>query len=224
MKESIGNRVGRLLAGSVNALIDAVENAAPEVVMEQALREIDGAVDEVRAELGKVLAGKHLASKRLMEENRRHEELSAQIEVAVEQSREDLAEAAIARQFDIEAQLPVLEANIADAAERQKELEGYVAALNGRRREMEAELAEYRAAQKRAAATAGSGHAGGSGGSDVARRVGQAESAFARVMGAATGVPGSSALGADAAKLAELEDLARKNRIRERLEQIKAKG
>jgi phage shock protein A len=224
MKESIGNRVGRLLAGSVNALIDAVENAAPEVVMEQALREIDGAVDEVRAELGKVLAGKHLASKRLMEENRRHEELSAQIEVAVKQSREDLAEAAIARQFDIEAQLPVLEANIADAAERQKELEGYVAALNGRRREMEAELAEYRAAQKRAAATAGSGHAGGSGGSDVARRVGQAESAFARVMGAATGVPGSNALGADAAKLAELEDLARKNRIRERLEQIKAKG
>jgi phage shock protein A len=224
MKESIGNRVGRLLAGSVNALIDAVENAAPDIVMEQALREIDGAVDEVRAELGKVLAGKHLASKRLMEENRRHEELSAQIEVAVKQSREDLAEAAIARQFDIEAQLPVLEANIADAAERQKELEGYVAALNGRRREMEAELAEYRAAQKRAAATAGSGHAGGSGGSDVARRVGQAESAFARVMGAATGVPGSSALGADAAKLAELEDLARKNRIRERLEQIKAKG
>jgi phage shock protein A len=224
MKETIGNRVGRLLAGSVNALIDAVENAAPEVVMEQALREIDGAVDEVRAELGKVLAGKHLASKRLMEENRRHEELSAQIEVAVKQSREDLAEAAIARQFDIEAQLPVLEANIADAAERQKELEGYVAALNGRRREMEAELAEFRAAQKRAAATAGSGHAGGSGGSDVARRVGQAESAFSRVMGAASGVPGSSALGADAAKLAELEDLARKNRIRERLEQIKAKG
>lgn len=224
MKDTIGNRVGRLLAGSVNALIDAVENAAPEVVMEQALREIDGAVDEVRAELGKVLAGKHLASKRLMEENRRHEELSGQIEVAVKQSREDLAEAAIARQFDIEAQLPVLEANIADAAERQKELEGYVAALNGRRREMEAELAEFRAAQKRAAATAGSGHASGSGGSDVARRVGQAESAFSRVMGAASGVPGSTALGADAAKLAELEDLARKNRIRERLEQIKAKG
>jgi phage shock protein A len=224
MKESIGNRVGRLLAGSVNALIDAVENAAPDIVMEQALREIDGAVDEVRAELGKVLAGKHLASKRLMEENRRHEELSAQIELAVKQSREDLAEAAIARQFDIEAQLPVLEASIADAATRQKELEGYVAALAGRRREMEAELAEFRAAQKRVAATAGSGHAAGSGGSDVARRVGQAESAFARVLGNASGVPGSSALGADAAKLAELEDLARKIRIKERLEQIKAKG
>lgn len=223
MKESIGTRVGRLLAGSVNAVIDAVENAAPDLVMQQALREVDGAIDEVRAELGKVLAGKHLASKRLMEENRRHEELSSQIEVAVSQSREDLAEAAIARQFDIEAQLPVLEASIADASTQQKELEGYVAALAARRREMEAELAEFRTAQKRAASTAASGHAEGSGGSDVARRVGQAESAFSRVLSNASGVPGSLGLGADAAKLAELEEISRRNRIKERLEAIKAK-
>ena len=99
MKEAIGARVGRLIAGSVNALIDAVENAAPEVVMEQALREIDGATDEVRVELGKVLATKHLANKRLLEENRKHEELGEQIELAVTQGREDLAEAAIAQGY-----------------------------------------------------------------------------------------------------------------------------
>lgn len=224
MKEAIGTRVGRLIAGSVNALIDAVENAAPEVVMEQALREIDGATDEVRVELGKVLATKHLANKRLLEENRKHEELGDQIELAVTQGREDLAEAAIARQFDIEAQLPVLEASITDAANQQKELEGYVAALAARRREMETELNQFRAAQKAAAAAGAAAGATGPGGKSPSRKVGEAENAFNRVMTRAGGVPGSAAMGADAAKLAELEDLSRKNRIQERLAEVKAKS
>jgi len=222
MKESIGSRVGRLIAGSVNAMINAVENAAPEMVMEQALREIDGATDEVRTELGRVIAGKHLANKRLVEESRKHETLAEQIELAVKQGREDLAEAAIARQFDIEAQIPVLESSIADGASRQKELEGYVAALSARRREMETELQQYREAQKSVASsgtTAGEPSAVGG----AARRVGEAERAFGRVM-AQTGVPGSGAMNADSAKLAELEDLARKNRIRERLAQVKAQS
>ncbi len=223
MKEAIASRVGRLIAGSVNALVDAVENAAPEVVMEQALREIDGAADDVRTELGRVIATKHLATKRLAEENRKHETLGEQVELAVAQAREDLAEAAIARQFDIEAQIPVLEAAITDAAAQQKELEGYIAALTARRREMEEELAQFRAAQKQAAAAAAAGQAAsGSGG--AARKVAEAEQAFGRVLARNGGVPGSAAMGADAAKLAELEDLARKNRIQERLAEIKAKS
>ena len=223
MKEAIASRVGRLIAGSVNALVDAVENAAPEVVMEQALREIDGAADDVRTELGRVIATKHLATKRLAEENRKHETLGEQVELAVAQAREDLAEAAIARQFDIEAQIPVLEAAITDAATQQKELEGYIAALTARRREMEQELAQFRAAQKQAAAAAAAGQAAsGSGG--AARKVAEAEQAFGRVLARNGGVPGSAAMGADAAKLAELEDLARKNRIQERLAEIKAKS
>jgi phage shock protein A len=224
MKEAIATRVGRLIAGSVNALIDAVENAAPDMVMEQALREIDGATDEVRVELGKVVATRHLATKRLAEENRKHEDLADQIELAVGQGREELAEAAISRQFDIEAQLPVLEASIADAMNQQKELEGYIAALGARRREMETELNQFRAAQKQAAAQAATAGTGAPAGGGAARKVGQAENAFNRVMNRAGGVPGSSGMGADAAKLAELEELSRKNRIQERLAEVKAKA
>lgn len=227
MKESIGSRVGRLISGSVHALIDAVENAAPDVVMEQAMREIDGAVDEVRAELGKVLATRHHASKRLMEENRRHEELSANIEVALKQGRDDLAEAAVSRQFDIEAQIPVLEGTITESAAKQKELEGYVAALQARRREMESELAQFRAAQRERAAAAGATSSGGSGGSrpaGVAGKVEKAESAFNRALTNATGVPGSAGNLRDGARIAELEELARSNRIRERLESLKARN
>ena len=224
MADTIATRVGRLISGSVNALIDAVENAAPETVMQQAIREIDAAIDEVRAELGKVLAGKHLAAKRIADENRRHEELTDQIELALKQGREDLAETAVARQFDIEAQLPVLESSIADSVTQQKELEGYIAALGARRREMDTELNQYRAAQRQAAQAAATAGTGAPAGGGAARKVGQAENAFNRVMTRNAGVPGSSPMGADAAKLAELEELARRNRIQERLAEIKAKG
>lgn len=48
MKESITTRVGRIISGSVNALVDAFENAAPEMVMEEAMREIDSADDSIK--------------------------------------------------------------------------------------------------------------------------------------------------------------------------------
>lgn len=213
MKESMGSRVSRLIAGSVNKVIDAVENSAPEMVMEQALREIDRLADDVRAELGKVLAGRHLATKRLMEESRKHEALGEQVELAVAQQREDLAEAAIARQFDIEAQLPILEAAISDAAAKQKELEGYAAALAARRREMDDDLAQYRAELATGSAKAHRPDGGKAAKKEREERDATTSADFdpARTM------PHF------AARLAELDELARRNRIRERLEQIKAK-
>ena len=210
MKESMASRVSRLIAGSVNKVIDAVENSAPEMVMEQALREVDRLADDVRAELGRVLAGRHLATKRLMEESRKHEALGEQVELAVAQQREDLAEAAIARQFDIEAQLPVLEAAISDAAAKQKELEGYAVALAARRREMEDDLAHYRA--------------------EVATGVAKPREGKDRKAEAKREETTSDEYDPTrqhpqfAARLAELDSLARRNRIRERLEQVKAKN
>lgn len=222
MAESIGNRVGRIIAGSVHALIDAVEGAAPEMVMEQAIREVDEAIDEVRAELGKTAANKHLATTRMLEENRRHEELSAQIELAVGQGRDDLAGAAISRQLDIEAQIPVLEATIADCQAREKELEGYISALQAKKREMQEAVRQF-AASRAQAQGPGAPNASGS---TVTGKVERAESAFDRVLQKQAGGPGLAAVPdrASAAKLAELNDLSRNNRIQERLAAVKAKS
>jgi phage shock protein A len=137
MAEKLAARVGRIVSGSLHTLADAVEGAAPEMVMQQAVREVDQAVDDVRAEPGKLLAHKHVATQRLLDENRRHEELSEKVEIAVSEGRDDLAEAAIARQLDIEAQIPVIERSVADCSEQEAELEGFVAARLARRREME---------------------------------------------------------------------------------------
>lgn len=220
MSESVTTRVGRIISGSVNALVDVMENSAPEAVMEQLIREVESATDEVRAELGKIIAEKHLTNNRLMEENRKHEEFSGQIQVAINENRDDLAEAAVSKQMDIEAQIPVLEASIFHAVEKEKELEGYIKALNAKKREMQEELKlfrESRLTSVQAETTVGSS-------SSTAGNVDRVSSAFDRVMSANANLPAGSGVAdpATASKLAELEDLARNNRIKERLAAAKA--
>jgi phage shock protein A len=224
MKESLIGRVGRIISGSFNSLIDAIENAAPETVMSEVIREIDTAIDDVRVELGRVVAKKHLANSRLMEENRKHEDLSEKIELAVKEGRDDLAEAAISQQIDIEAQIPILEATINDCGSNEKELEGYITALQAKKREMREELRQFRESMKETITSSSSiSDSGVEVSSDVERKVAKAESAFERIAEKATGIPGGgrTADRQTATKLAELEEIARKNRIQERLAAIK---
>ena len=222
MSETLSRRVGRLVSGGFHALIDAAENLAPEAVMNESIREIERAVDEVRAELGKVLAQKHLAAKKMADESNRHEAIDANLQTAVNAGRDDLAEAGIAEQMDIEARLPILENTIADCAAQEKELEGFIAALQAKKREMQQQLQDWRAAQQ----SMSTGKTAGGNGSDLNRIARDAEksgNAFDRVMGRQNSVH-SSTDAAQLAKLKELEDLSRNNRIAERLAALKAKS
>ena len=219
MSETLARRVGRLVSGGFHAVVDAAENLAPEAVMNESVREIERAVDEVRAELGRVLAQKHLATKKMADESNRHETLSDSLQAAVDAGRDDLAEAGIAEQMDIEARLPVLENTIADCAAQEKELEGFIAALQAKKREMQQELQQWRVAQQN------SGSSNAAGGSDlnrIARDVEKSGNAFDRIMGKQNAVYNSSDA-AQLAKLEELEDLSRNNRIAERLAALKVK-
>lgn len=226
MKENLAGRVGRLISGSFNALIDAVENTIPEVVMEEAIREIDEVIDEVRVELGRVVANKHLSNTRLMEENNKHEELAANIELAINQGRDDLAKAAVSKQLDIEVQMPVLEATIADCGSQEKELESYIQAMQAKKREMQDDLRQYRESVKEAAAVSGEGPViSANAGNSVNVKASKAESAFDRVLEKATGLASvqRSTDAKTSAQVAELQDIAHKNRVQERLQSIKSK-
>jgi len=222
MKEKLINRVGRIISGSFHSLIDSIENAAPETVLTEAIREIESAIDEVRTELGKVVAKKHLASSKLMEENKKHEDLSGKIELAVKESRDDLAEAAISRQLDIETQIPILEATIDDCNDQEKELENYVNALQAKKREMKEELVLFKNAIKDSNMSSGNDSVPDGSGS-VESQVEKAESVFERVIENTTGIPGQNVVSGrkTAAQLAELDKIARKNKIQERLSKIK---
>jgi phage shock protein A len=219
MTDTIATRVTRVIGGSVHALLDAVENAAPEATMEQAIREVDQAIDEVRSELGRVEATKHLATSSLNKLNTHKETLAEQIEIAMAKGDEALARTGIAKQIDIDDQIPVLQRSLQDAIGRGNELEGYIAALLAKKREMESALQDFLSAR---AAPAGPPGAGASS-STTKDRADRAGAAFDRVLARQTGIAGAtSTINADAAKLRELQELARTHRIDERLAALKA--
>lgn len=223
MKTRIAKRVGRIISGSFNAMVDAIEGSAPEIVMDQSIREIDEAVDEIREELGRTIASKHIATKRLVQKNGEHEELSSKVQTALQEGREDLAKAAVGRQLDIEAQIPVLEETITECGEKEKELEGYVSALNAKKREMEEELHAFRMSKEQYSIDENESALGTSS-SNVDRKVSDATSTFDRVLSRYTKqLPGSSFDRDCSSQLVELEQLTRKNRIEERLSIIKSK-
>ena len=218
MADSLATRVTRILAGSAHAFLDAVEDAAPEAMMRQAVREIDQVMSEVRVDLGKVEAAKHLITTQLNKLNSENEQLATQIDTALGRGEENLARAGIERQIIIDDQMPVLQRSLAEQQEKGGELEGYITALLAKRREMEGALQDYLASvhQPTGSMSGGTSRAGHE------SRVENAQSAFDRVLARQTGVTGLRAAGGDAQKLQELRDLSRRNRVEERLAQLKA--
>lgn len=220
MADSLKTRVGRIIAGSVHALVDHLENHAPLAVMEQSLREADTVIGEVRHELGRTSANRHLAQQQHAHLNGQHGKLAEQIDQALAADREDLARAAVARQLDIEAQIPVLETTLADLARQESELTGYVAALLAKQREMADALEGFRqsrasAAQAPAAAAPGS--------ASPASRMDAVTGAFDRLYARQTGLSGTDRSHTldQATKLKELDDLVRDHKIAERMARLK---
>ncbi|MCO1333008.1 PspA/IM30 family protein [Microbulbifer sp. OS29] len=218
MGEGLIKRISRLISASANAVVESVETSTPELMMEQAIREIEDAIADVRGQLGKVEAAKYLNGKALNDENSRHGALTVQIETAVKEERDDLAEVAIAKQMDIEAQLPVLEKAISENDVEMQELNSYLSALQGKKREMREQLQEFIQANEHMRKGVIGDGPGSSRKTGV--QVEQATDAFNRALGH-TGIS-TSRCNIDASKLAELEELARNNCIKERLAKIKS--
>lgn len=219
MADSLKTRVGRVIAGSMHALLDKIEDLNPQAAMEQAIREAEEVIDDVRHELGTVSANRHLAQQQHAKLNRSHEDLHDQVSQALAQQREDLARAAVSRQIDIEAQIPVLETTLADLARQEQELQGFTAALLAKKREMQDALAEFR--KSRAAAGSAAQPLGQV---NVAQRLGKVTDAFDKVFQRQTGMDGTQRAGSlqQAAQLRELDDMVRDHKISERMARIKA--
>ncbi|MCB4358199.1 PspA/IM30 family protein [Quatrionicoccus australiensis] len=218
MAETIASRVSRIIVGSAHALLDKAENLAPEAVMSQSIREIDQVIAEVRVDLGKAEAAKHLVLSRIAKLNAEHETLGAQLDTAVAENRDDLAGAAIARQTDIEDLLPVLQKALDEQSEQSAELESYVVALLAKKRELEQVQTDYLATLANQAATSLAPGLG-----DRQARIEDAAASFDRVLSRQTGASlliggGNGAAG----KLKELAEMQRNNRIAERLAAAKA--
>ncbi|MDD4928815.1 MAG: PspA/IM30 family protein [Gallionella sp.] len=214
MAETIAARVARIIAGGTHALIDKAENLAPDAMMAQSIREIAQVIDEVRFDMGKAEAAKHLVMSQIARLNAEHEKLADQALLAIRENRDDLACAAIARQSDIEDYLPVLHKSLDEQSARAGEFERYILALQAKRRELEQMLSDYQTAQDAAASSPANG--------TRQMRAEDAGNAFARVLARQPGGAGlNTEISQDAVKLRELADMQRANRIAERLAALK---
>jgi phage shock protein A len=115
----------------------------------------------------------------------------------------------------------VLETTLAELARQESELTGYVTALLAKQREMTEALEAFR--KSRASATPSDG-AAPPGSTSPAQRMEAVAGAFDRIYARQTGLSGTDRSNTldQAAKLKELDDLVRDNKIAERMAQLKA--
>jgi phage shock protein A len=222
MAESIFMRVRRLISASVEDAVDAMERAGGPSVMREAIREVDRAIDEVRAEQEAAAARRLQAMRQQRMFREKLAALDAQARFAISEKREDLAEAAVSRQLDFEAQAERLDTVQTDAAGEASRLEECLVALTTRKTQMEEALAAFETAQRDAAL-------GGEGPTRPTRtresKVRRAEEAFDRAMTAAGGVAGVTRTDAQtAAKVAEIATLQKSAAIAQRMAALRSAG
>jgi phage shock protein A len=189
MADSIFVRVQRVVSGGVDSAVEAAERLSAASVMRQAIRDMDGAVDKALAEGDSARARRLQAAHRLQECRKQLATLKDQARFALGKNRVDLAEAAIARQLDVEAQIASLAKAERDAAAEERRLEGKAAELKLRRGQMVDELRGFEAAQS--AASTGD-EAPGSPDARLQRRAERAQEALERAMEAAGGMSGGA--------------------------------
>lgn len=220
MAESIFARMSRLLSATVEDSVDRLERAGGESVMREAIREADRAVDQVKAEREAVMTRRLQAARQQQMLAKRIEELTGKATFAVEGGREDLAEAALSRQIDFEAQAHALAEAQAQARDEEARLEQGLAALKTRKAQMEDALAAF-LISRREASRGGDGPARP--GSSPEKTVDAAEQAFARAMTGAGGV-GFTRTDADTInRVAEIDGLQKSAAVAERLAALKAR-
>ncbi len=218
MTESVFVRVRRLLSARIEDSVDAMERANSDGVMREAIREVDRALDEVRSDQERAMTRRLQAARQQEMIAKKVEELNTKARFALQEGREDLAEGALKRQVDLEEQSAGLVRVQELARAEEAKLEDSVSALRARKSQMEEALAAFAAAKSDASMGGDGGFANAR---DVERKVEKAEGAFDRAMKGAGGV-GFTRGDADAInQVAEIDTLAKKATVAERLAVLK---
>jgi len=219
MAESIFSRISRLLSGTVEDAVDHMEQAGGDTVMREAIREADRAIDEVKSTYEATMARRLQAARQQKMLNERVNELTEKAKFALSSKREDLAEAALSRQIDFEAEARKLDDIQRQAREEETRLEDGLAALQARKTQMEDALSAFQASQREAAL-------GGDGPSrpkrSAEKKVESAEQAFNRAMSGAGGVGFTRTDAKTINSVAEIDGLKRSATVAERLAALKA--
>jgi phage shock protein A len=211
MAESIFVRIQNVLAAAADSTVSFAERASGTSLMREAIRQVARAEDEARECIERAETRRLHAQSRQETLRQQVETLAEQARYAIAKDRLDLAQAAIARQIECEAQSLQAAAAEQEAVAEAALLQESLSALRTRKLEMQKELAAFEAAQGEASRQSPTVR------DPITRQVTRAEALFERAMAAS----GAANLGlvppGDAAKLAEVEALRRDDAIAERL-------
>ena len=209
MSEHFLQRMKRVISAGVENAVDKAERAAAPSVMRQSIREVERMIDRTRNGQSAALARAELAEAQRQALREQIAELDEKARFAIAGKRSDLAEAALARQLDLETQAARLDQVEADARREAAECERSLPALEATKSEMDEQLAAFDAARR--AAGPGSRPAGASN-SQVEQSLERARQAFDRAMTA-----GSDPASRAELKVGEIDSLQREKQIAERL-------
>ena len=220
MIESIFSRAKRMVSGSVEDMVDTMERSGGATVMRQAIREVDQVVAEAKNERDLATAKRLQAVRQQRMYAERLEDMQEKAQYAMNEGREDLAEAALHRQMDFEAQKVKLAEVETKAAEQERDLEESLASLEMRKAHLEEELKHFESARADADLESDNPH---SKGAEAVRRVQRAENAFSRAMGGAGGTTDISK-GEHIKKVAEIDTMRKQSEIESRMEALRKKA
>jgi phage shock protein A len=219
MTESIFARVSRLLSATVEDTVDRMEQAGGDAVMREAIREADRAIDRVKTELETTMSRRLQAARQQKMLIERAEELTTKAKFALSQGREELAESALSRQVDFEAQAKVLASLQQETRQEEQRLETGLAALGARKRQMEDALQAYMTSRRKVTVDDdGPSRPDRS----AEKMVDAAEQAFDRAMAGAGGIGFARADADTINRVAEIDGLQKNATVAERLAALKA--
>jgi len=212
MAEPIFQRVGRIISATLEDAVDKLESAGSGSILRETVREVDRGIAQFQAERDDVQA--RLAQLARQQEQLRAEaaQLTEKARFALAEGREDLAEAALARQVDLEAQAEALKAKAEALARHEAEIAEGLGTLKARKVQMEQEKEAF-LAQRLDQAMAGQGVPKAE--SDRRQELNSAQHAFERIISAAGAAP------APVDKIAEIDAMQKRAEVAARLAALK---
>jgi phage shock protein A len=131
-------RIGDIIAANLNDLVDRFED--PEVMLKQAIREMETMIESATGAAARAIAGERLLSRDLSDHERKALRWSARAEKAVVQGDDDLARQAIVRAHEHEAMAVALLEQERSAERTAQALRGQVSAMRAKQAEARRKL------------------------------------------------------------------------------------
>ncbi|MFD2110689.1 PspA/IM30 family protein [Thiorhodococcus fuscus] len=132
-------RMARLLRADIHALLDRFE--APDLILSQALREMEQSLDRGRQELARLERESRWFAEREAELQRQVRDEEGALADCLGADQDDLARSVIRRRLERERQAESVRRGAARIAETREELEREIAARSGRLAELRAQAA-----------------------------------------------------------------------------------